>query len=230
MAEAAVERASDLTRHAQGAAVGIRDEHHLEVMAVMGAEQPLAGAVGRYLRLDHLRPGDRKTLGQPGLLCLGDVGHRRKIADAAIIDPVPDLLGAQLGLPGLKSGGFEGDADLSLGKPMSWVLPSARTVAARGTGTGSTGPGIGIKMVSALMAGCPCRRKVSDLLGRQQAAAASIANGAPSRLYRSTIRPPPGLRASIRMPPLLRIAAMIACSWLGPRLQAMSPRLISRKG
>ncbi len=45
-------------------------------------EQPFAGAVGRHLRLDHFRPGDGEALDQPGLLRLGDIGHRRKVADA----------------------------------------------------------------------------------------------------------------------------------------------------
>ena len=33
-------------------------------MPVMGAEQPFASAVGRYLRLDYFRPGEREPLGQ----------------------------------------------------------------------------------------------------------------------------------------------------------------------
>ena len=37
VAEAAIEGAADLARHAQGAAVGVGDEHHLEIMAVVGA-------------------------------------------------------------------------------------------------------------------------------------------------------------------------------------------------
>ena len=111
MAKAAIERAPDLARHAERAAVGIGDEHHLEIMAVVGAEQPFAGSVGRHLRLDHFRPGQREALGQPWLLCFGDIGHRGKVADSAIIDPMPDLLGAELGLPWLQPCLFQRGAD-----------------------------------------------------------------------------------------------------------------------
>jgi DNA-directed RNA polymerase alpha subunit len=79
VAEAAVERAADLARHAQGSPVGVGDEHHLELMAVVGLQQPFAGAVGGHLRLDHIRPRDREPLGQPRPLRLGDVAHRVEI-------------------------------------------------------------------------------------------------------------------------------------------------------
>ncbi len=80
-------------------------------MAVVSAQQPLARAVGRDLRLDHLGPRDDEALGQPGALRLGDVAHRRKVADAAIVDPVPGLLGAQLRLPRVHPGSLEFGAD-----------------------------------------------------------------------------------------------------------------------
>ena len=63
----------------------------------MRAQQPFAGAVGGDLRLDHLWPGNDKMVGKPGVLRLGDIGHRGKVRHAAIIDPVPDLLATQLG-------------------------------------------------------------------------------------------------------------------------------------
>ena len=107
-------RAADLARHAQGAAVGVGDEHHLEIVAVVGAQQPLARAVGRDLRFDHFGPRDDEALGEPAALRLGDVAHRRKVADPAVVDPVPDLLGAELGLPRLEPRRFERGADLLL--------------------------------------------------------------------------------------------------------------------
>ena len=153
VAEGAIERAADLARHAQGAAVGVGDEHHLEVMAVVGAQQPFAGAVGRHLRLDHFGPRDDEALGEPRLLRLGDVGHRRKVADPAIVDPVPHLLGAQLGLPRLEPRRFERGADrvLAAGRP---ARPGRRRAAARARARARdrSAPGIGIKVVSALMA------------------------------------------------------------------------------
>src|SRR3546814_8198563 len=45
---------------------------------------------------DLRRAADDETVGQPRAHRLGDVGHRLEIGDAAVIDPVPNLLGAQL--------------------------------------------------------------------------------------------------------------------------------------
>ena len=151
-AEAAVERAADLARHAQGAAIGVGDEHHLIIVAVVGLEQPLAGAVGRHLRLDHFGARDHEALGEPAALRLGDVAHRCEVADPAVVDPVPDLLGAQLGLPRLEPAASNSARICSFDRPTSSTRPSARGAAARGTGTGSIAPAIGIRVVSALMA------------------------------------------------------------------------------
>jgi hypothetical protein len=49
--------------------------------------------------LDHLRPSDREALCEPGLMPLSDVAHGREFSGSAIIDLVPDLLGAKLRLP-----------------------------------------------------------------------------------------------------------------------------------
>ena len=111
VAEAAIEGAADLARDAQGSAIGVGDEHHLEIVIVVGPQQPLAGAVNGHLRLDHAGAGDPEPLGQPGLLDLGDVGHDRKIGRAAIVDPVEQLLGAQLGCTRLEPGSLERSAD-----------------------------------------------------------------------------------------------------------------------
>ena len=67
--------------------------------------------------VDHLGPRDDEALGEPGLLRLGDVGHRREIGGAAIVDPVPQLLGAQLGLLGLEPARLQRGADLLAGEP-----------------------------------------------------------------------------------------------------------------
>jgi hypothetical protein len=49
-------------RNAQRAAVGIGDEHHLEILPVVGAQQPFAGAVGGMLRLhDFGRPMTKRS-------------------------------------------------------------------------------------------------------------------------------------------------------------------------
>src|SRR6478736_2624821 len=111
MAEAAIQCATDLARHAQRSAVRIGDEHHLEVVAVMRLEQPLARAVRGDLRLDYFRAGDHEALGEPGPLRLCDVAHRREVADSAIVDPVPNLLGAKLRLLRLQPSCLERGTD-----------------------------------------------------------------------------------------------------------------------
>src|SRR3546814_20196729 len=54
---------------------------------------------------------DDETLGQPGAHRLGDVGHRVEFGDAAVIDPVPDLLAAQLRRLGVEPGFLERGAN-----------------------------------------------------------------------------------------------------------------------
>ena len=183
VAEAAIERASDLARHAQRAAVRVGDEHHLEVMSVVGLQQPFARAVRRNLSLDDLRPRDDETFGEPCASAPWQFAHGREIADPAIVDPVPDLLGAQLGLLRLQPGRLEFGADCSLAAPR--VRPCRWRAASRprGTGTGSIAPGIGIKLVSALIGGALSRydeRILPAPRSEQRAAAASIAVGKPS--------------------------------------------------
>ena len=43
----------------------------------------------RDLRFDDFRTANDEALGKPGVLRLGDVGHRRKVSRAAIVDPMP---------------------------------------------------------------------------------------------------------------------------------------------
>ena len=115
------------------------------ILPVGGAQQPFARAVGRHLRLDHLGPRDRRSAPRATGLRLGDVGHRREFGDAAIVDPVPELLGAQLGLLGLEPGSSSAARIASLVSPTRSMRPSARGGAPRVTGTGSMGPGMGMR-------------------------------------------------------------------------------------
>ena len=116
VAEAAVECAADLARHAQGAAIGVGDEHHFEVVLVRRAQQPFAGAVGGDLRLHDLGTTDHEAFGEPGAHCLGDIGHRFEFGDAAMVEPVVHLLGAQLGGLGIEPGLREQFHDALLGQ------------------------------------------------------------------------------------------------------------------
>src|SRR3546814_10143721 len=67
VAEAAVERAADLARHAQRPPIGVGDEHHFIILPVRRTEQPFARAVGGHLGLHHFRPPDDEAFGKLGL-------------------------------------------------------------------------------------------------------------------------------------------------------------------
>ena len=74
-----------------------------------------------------------ETLGEPGALRLGDVAHRREIGGAAIVDLVPELLGAQFRLPLVEPGLGQRLADLGLGQADQ---VDARAVGRRRRGAG----------------------------------------------------------------------------------------------
>ena len=102
MAKPAIERAAHLAGNTQRPAIRIGDEHHFIILRIGGAQQPFARAIDGDLRLHHLRPADHKPLLQPRVLGLGNIGHLGKAGGPAIIDPMPDLLGAQLRLTGIQ--------------------------------------------------------------------------------------------------------------------------------
>ena len=146
-AEAAVERAADLAGDAERAAVRVGDEDHLIIMAVGRLEQPFAGAVGRDLLHHHLRAADREALGEPGALRLGDVAHRVEAGGAAIVDLVPELLGAQLRLPLVEPRLGERGANLRLGEADQLdarVVAPLERGAARGPGRSDRGSALGL--------------------------------------------------------------------------------------
>ncbi len=126
-------------------AIGIGDEHHLVILPVGRAQQPFARAVGRDLRLDHVGPADHEALGEPGMLRLGDVGHRGELGRAAIVHPVPELLGAQLGLFRLHARLFQRSADRLPGQADQVDLAVLAQGRRAGTGTGSMCPGMGME-------------------------------------------------------------------------------------
>ena len=104
VAEAAGQRAADLARNAQGAAVFLGDIDGLDLLpaaARVGGEpqQPFAGAVGGNLLGDDLKPADAEMLVQRLAQLLGDIGHGGEGGDAAMIDPAPDLAHAHAALP-----------------------------------------------------------------------------------------------------------------------------------
>ena len=97
VAERAGERAADLARDAQRAAVGLGDVDGLDlggallVAADGQAQQPLAGAVDGHLLGCDLGPGQRIGARQGRPQVLGDVRHVLEGRGAANVDPAPQL-------------------------------------------------------------------------------------------------------------------------------------------
>src|SRR5690606_11227383 len=101
-AEGAVQRAADLARHTERAAVALGDIDALDLMrplaGIVGGQpdEPFARAVCRYL-LDHdLWAFEREMLGEFRAQMLRDIAHIREVAHATEIDPVPELGDAHL--------------------------------------------------------------------------------------------------------------------------------------
>jgi hypothetical protein len=91
-----------------------------------------------------------------------------------MIEPVEHLLGAQLGGLGIEPGFLEQRGDLRAGQADQIDRPSSRAVTWRGTGTGSTWPGIGMgqrpgkRSAEGAMGACGSRswRRYTHLCGK----------------------------------------------------------------
>ena len=94
-AERAIEHAAHLRGDAQRAAIVLRDEDHLEGLARIGPQQPLARAVGRALLADDLGRADLGPLVELRAKGLGEVRHRVELALAALVHPAHELAGAE---------------------------------------------------------------------------------------------------------------------------------------
>jgi hypothetical protein len=99
MAEATGQRAADLARNAERAAVFLRDVDGLDLLAVGKAQQPFAGAVDGDLLRDDRRALEREGLRELGAEVLGDVGHGGHVGRAAHIEPAPQLAHPHARLP-----------------------------------------------------------------------------------------------------------------------------------
>ena len=93
VAEGAGERAAYLGGDAERAAVLLRDVDGLHLPAVSEAQQPLAGAVRRALFRRHLGARQGVALSQHGAKRAADRRHRAEFYGAAVVNPVPELLG-----------------------------------------------------------------------------------------------------------------------------------------
>jgi len=99
VAERAVQRAADLGRHAQRAAVGLGNVDALDLVGPARAlagqpQQPLAGAVAGDLLGDDLGARQGEMAVELGAHLLRHVRHLVEALGAADIEPVPQLLGA----------------------------------------------------------------------------------------------------------------------------------------
>src|SRR4029078_4505292 len=99
MAEGAGQRASDLARDAERAAVLLGDIDRLHLLAVIEPEQPFAGALDRDLLRHDLRPFEREGFADFGAEVLADVGHGADVRHAARIGAAPELALSHADLP-----------------------------------------------------------------------------------------------------------------------------------
>ena len=97
VAEAAGESAADLGGDADGASVflAVRDVDGLSLLSVAEAEQEFAGIVLAGLHDGGFRAGDDEVVRQLLLQRAGDGRHPGEVGLAAVVDPVPELLGAE---------------------------------------------------------------------------------------------------------------------------------------
>ncbi len=73
----------------------IGDVDGLRLLPVAEAEQEFLRRVGADLRERDLRAADHEPLGELLLQRPRDRGHAREVGDALVVDPVPELLGAE---------------------------------------------------------------------------------------------------------------------------------------
>jgi hypothetical protein len=90
----------------------------------------------------HIGRPTLEARGEPGALRLGDVAHRVERSRAAIVDLVPELLGAQLGLAHVEPRLLQRRPDRLTRQADEIDAASPPLKSGRGTGTGSICPGM----------------------------------------------------------------------------------------
>ncbi len=102
-------------RNAQRAAPRLGNEDGFEFLPALAAQQPFARAVAGDLFGDDLRPLQRKVRRHVGAEILRQIGHRREVARAMDIDPVPQLAHAHvrglLGTPAATAPSFKASGE-----------------------------------------------------------------------------------------------------------------------
>jgi hypothetical protein len=94
-AERAVEHAARLARHAQRAAVRLRNEYRLDRIALIDLEEPLARSILRQRVADDDRGINARRRGELVAQRLRDVAHAGEIRLAALMDPAQGLARAE---------------------------------------------------------------------------------------------------------------------------------------
>ena len=91
-AEAAVHGATDLAGNAQGTAPLVGDEHGLDGVGAIHAQQPLVGAIHGGLVEDHLGRHHFGPLLQLDSQVLAQIGHGFEVIDVPVVDPLHHLV------------------------------------------------------------------------------------------------------------------------------------------
>ena len=130
VAERTGQRATDLRRHAERAAILFGDIDHLDLVPARDADEVLTRAIGRNLLRHQFGHPDFEMLVEKRAVVLRQVGHVREIAHTLLVDPLPDLTHAHLGLFLGRAGGDQRVAQPVAGQPDKIGLAESRILLA----------------------------------------------------------------------------------------------------
>ena len=117
MAERTRQRATDLTRDTKRAPVGFRDIDDFDLMAACNPYEIFARAIVGNVLGNYLWHRHHEVVSQLGAVVLGEIGHFREIAHTPVIDPLPNLIDAHLGLLFRRTNRDQGLFQLRTGQP-----------------------------------------------------------------------------------------------------------------
>ena len=130
VAEAAGEGAADLGGDADSTSVfdGVGDVDGLDGFVVTEFEEEFAGGVFGELVDRDFGAADDEVLGQFFLQGAGDAGHGCEVGDALVVDPVPELFGAE----GFFADGFDFGGEFGAGQAYEVAAAVGEVVAGWG--------------------------------------------------------------------------------------------------
>ena len=98
MAERTGQRAANLGRHAQRSSAFLRNVDNLNLVAARNTNEVFAGAIFGHQLCHQLRTLNHEILGEHLAIVFGQVGHDVEIGHTPVVDPLPHLIEAHLGL------------------------------------------------------------------------------------------------------------------------------------